>query len=175
MAVLVEGLSVVVRCESVDKSYLGGIEGFISSVPNGSLRADGELACVTFMTPVDTQNYIECLKKNGLDYIVENKAIDVVVVDQLSGLCSACDWAEFGETYWNNDDGMRIVVCQAKPTSVNKVVVPDGWSYDKSLSLNYKYIDQENIPENLKFLRSEGNLDVLVDESTGQEYFVNRS
>jgi hypothetical protein len=49
MAVLIEGLSVVVRCASIEAKHPGGHTAFACEVPNGTLCADGELARVGFM------------------------------------------------------------------------------------------------------------------------------
>lgn len=174
MAVLIEALTVVIRCEAIVKKYTGGIETFTASVPNKTLCADGELAGVSFMVPADVQRYIEHLEHNGLIYKESDTSIDIVVVDQIRGITSPCDWVDFGETNWNNDPQSPISVCCAKETKVDTVVVPDGWSYKKSLSANYKYIEAKEIPENLKFVRSEDGLDVLIDENTGQEFYVRR-
>jgi hypothetical protein len=174
LAILIEALTVVIRCEAIVEKFAGGVEAFMASLPNKTLCSDGELACVSFMVPADVQVYVEYLKKNGLVYKQLDKSIDMVVVDQQSGMTTACDWADFGETDWNNNSSQPISVCCARPTKINQVVVPEGWSYEKSLSANYKYIDGKQIPENLKFLRSEKGVDVLLDEKTGQEFYVRR-
>lgn len=174
MAVLIEAISVVIHCDSIVNSYTGGIKAFVSAVPNKSLCADGELACVNFMTPKDVRLYAEYLECCGLKKEETNCAMDFVIVDQLSGLCSPCNWAEFGKTDWNNDPKCPISVCRAIPTKQSTIVVPSGWNYESSLSVNYRYVDSDSIPENLKLIRTEKNLDVLYDESTGQEFYVRR-
>ncbi|WP_255956668.1 hypothetical protein [Vibrio campbellii] len=42
MAVLIEALSVVIRCEAIAKKYIGGMVAFIAALPNKSLCSDGE-------------------------------------------------------------------------------------------------------------------------------------
>lgn len=175
MAVLVEAISVVVKCESIVKNFVGGTEAFFAALPNKTLCSDGELACVNFMVPADVQKYVQYLISHGLLFKDGEKPIDIIVVDQMRGITTICDWADFGQTDWANDPGKPVSVCCARPTKVSHVVVPEGWSFDKSLSANYKYINGENIPKNLKFHRREGNLDILYDENTKQEFFVRRS
>lgn len=174
MAVLVEGLTVVMRCEAIVKKFTGGVDAFKASLPNSTLCSDGEIACVNFMVPVDVQSYIEHLTENGLTYKDDGKSIDIVVVDQTRGPTTLCDWVDFGEANWNNDPKCPISLCCAKETKLNQIVVPEGWNYESSLSANHKYVEGESIPDNLKFLRNENGLDVLVDENTGQEFFVRR-
>lgn len=174
MAVLIEAISVVIRCESILNFYAGGIESFMLTVPNKTLCADGELACVNFMMPGDVRVYAEYLRSCGLKKEESNNAIDFVVVDQLNGLCSPCDWAEFGKTNWNNNPKYPISVCRMIPTKVNTVVAPNGWNYSKSVSANFKFFDTYSVPKNFKLVRTEKNLDVFYDENTGEEFYVRR-
>jgi hypothetical protein len=175
MAVLIEGISVVVRCSAVIDRYPGGAPAFSAEVPNATLCSDGEIARIGFMTPQDTRAFVERLERAGLEYFRDNRAIDVVVVDQRSGMTVPCDWAEFGSTNWNNDPKCPIAVCRAKPTRVGRVVVPSGWDFARSLSAHHRFVESGKVPESLKFVRSETDVDVYADLQTGQEYFVGRS
>jgi hypothetical protein len=174
MAVLIEAISVVLRCESIVKRFFGGVEHFMSSLPNKTLCADGELACVNFMVPVDVKSYVEYLVGQGLVFKESEMAVDLVVVDQKRGMTSDCDWAIFGEADWKNNPAYPISVCQYLPSSIKHVVVPEGWDYASSLSAASSFVGGENIPPSLKFVRGEGDTDVLRDENTGQEFFVRR-
>ena len=174
MAVLIEALSVVIRCEVIVKKLSGGVDAFMATVPNKTLCSDGELACISFMVPADVQAYVEFLTSKGLVFKESDKAVDIVVVDQQKGMTILCDWVNFGKTDWDNNPAQSVSVCCAKPTKLNNVVVPVGWSYEKSLSANYKYFDSKQVPENLKPVRSEGGVDVLLDEKTGQKFYVRR-
>jgi hypothetical protein len=147
MAVLVEAISIVIRCDAVVKAYEGGIKAFTATLPNQSLCSDGELACLRFMTPQAAQKYAEQLEARGLRHKAENKAADFVVVDQLSGLCSPCEWAVFGKTDWNNNPEWSISVCKAVLAMNDTVYVPDGWIYKSSLSENCNYVESDSISE----------------------------
>lgn len=68
MAVLIEGISVVVRCDKNLGAYQGGVAQFKRDVPNDSLRADGKLAAVTFLNPVDVETYVRTLESRGLRF-----------------------------------------------------------------------------------------------------------
>ena len=92
MALLVEGTSVIVRMDRIDDTYPGGREGFESDCPNQTLIADGDLASVWFMNPVDEESFCKQLEDYGLVFQREGKAIDFAVVDQLQGLTVGCDW-----------------------------------------------------------------------------------
>ena len=127
------------------------------------------------MVPADVQNYVARLALNGLTHTRGDAAVDLVVVDQIRGFMTACDWAEFGETEWNGDPNVRVSACRAKPSKMTRLVALEGWVYSKSLSANHTFVHGGKIPSHLKFLRSEGGIDVLVDERTGQEFYVGRS
>ncbi|AWH89385.1 hypothetical protein [Limnobaculum parvum] len=174
MAVLIEGISVVIRCEQIVKAYYGGVNAFASEVPNGSLRADGKLACVTFMTPDDVQKYVSHLEQRGLVYLNSKAAIDLVVVDQRAGLCAPCDWVVFGQSYWNNDSNKPISICSTSVNEAQKVVVPNGWVFEKSLSARMIFIENGKVPTNLKLITQENGVDVYQDSETGEKFYVGR-
>ncbi|MBC3919144.1 hypothetical protein H8L32_16755 [Undibacterium sp. CY18W] len=111
MAVLIEAISVVLRCESIVNRFSGGVEHFMSSIPNKTLCSDGELASVSFMVPADVKSYVEYLVRQGLVFKNDGIAMDLVVVDQRRGMTSDCDWAIFGEADWNNNPKCPISVC----------------------------------------------------------------
>jgi hypothetical protein len=175
MAVLIEGISVVVQCSAIVERYPGGAPAFTAQVPNATLCSDGELARIGFMTPDDTRAYVEGLEQAGLKYFHEGKALNVVVADQRRGLLLSCDWAEFGFTDWNNDPSCPIAVCRARPTHVDRVVVPNGWRFETSLSAQHQFVEAGKVPASLKFLRHEAGLDVYIDTETGKEHFVGRT
>lgn len=51
MAVLVEGISAVIRRKAIDAKLAGGWPRFVAEVPNATLCADDNLARVGFMSP----------------------------------------------------------------------------------------------------------------------------
>ena len=92
MAVLIEGISVVIRADSLLAKFPGGWETFKTIVSNKTLCADNELIRVGFMTPDDVEPFIIKLEKAGLQFLKEEEAIDIVVADQMRGLTSKCSW-----------------------------------------------------------------------------------
>ncbi|HEX8029253.1 MAG TPA: hypothetical protein VF491_12355 [Vicinamibacterales bacterium] len=176
MAILIEGLSVVVRCQSIVQKTIGGVDAFKASLPNDTLRSDGEIAAVHFMTPADTKAYVLQLVKVGLVYRADEGApVDIAVVDQRSGPTVPCDWLDFGEADWDNDPEQVISVCCARPTRTGRIVVPEGWVYKDSLTANAQFVAGNAIPPELQFLRHQDGVDVLLDTRTGREYFVRRN
>ena len=176
MAVLVEGISVVVSCAAISRSHSGGLAQFQYELPNKSFCADGELACVRFMTPIDVHAYVKQLESRGLSHVrASAAAADLVIVDQLTGFRADCDWAEFGMTSLKGDPQFPIAVCRALPSSVQQVSTPLGWTFETSLSAHGRFAPGNQLPPAVKFLRREAGIDVYLDETTGQELFVGRA
>ncbi len=66
MAVLIEAISVVIKRIAIGEKFPDGWEVFVSDVPNKTLCADGKLARVAFMDPVDAESYIMDLEQYGI-------------------------------------------------------------------------------------------------------------
>ncbi len=171
MAVLIEGISVVVRCNAIVTAYKGGPGQFTAEVPNGSLRADGLIAAVTFMHPTDVEQYVRLLEARGLVFQDEEGTRDIVVVDQRTGFCNPCAWADFGTTPWNGDQNRLVAVCAIDADQPQKVVVPDGWAYETSLTARHRFVESDPVTEGLRFVRRDGDVNVYFDEKTGKEFY----
>lgn len=175
MAVLIEGLSVVIRIPTILKAYPGGKAEFEAHVPNRSWCADGELIRVGFMHPMDIKAYVAHLESMGLTFRQDGKAVDLVVADQRDGFTLPCSWAEFGYTNWQDDPQKRIAVCQLVGGNCPSIFTPPGWTYEKSLSSQFRFVPEGWAREFLQFLRNENGVDVYRDLRTGQEVYVGRT
>lgn len=175
MSVLIEAISVVVRRTSIETKIHGGWQAFVNSVPNNTLCADGELARVGFMTPVDVQSYVEDLEAMGLTYLQGGKAQDMVVADQQQGLAVICDWAEVGRITGGESSHNSVMACQAIGSTTKTIFYPDGWRYEGSISHTFVYAPSEHVDKSLKFLRREDGLDVYLNTMTGEECYVGRT
>lgn len=174
MAILIEGISVVVRCRAIVRGYAGGQSAFAADVPNDTLRADGELAAVTFLTPADVKAYVERIEGKGLRYLRNGAPEDIVVVDQKSGIRGSCDWVRLGVTEWNDRQGQTVTVCQLNPTVVDRIVAPKGWAYETSLTARGRHVDGDAIPSSLRPIGTRNGVDILIDEATGERFEVRR-
>ena len=107
MAVLVEGISVIVRKVRIDDTYPDRWEGFVSDCPNNTLCADSNIARVGFLDPDDVDSFCKQLETYGLVSQREGKAIDFVVADQLQGLTVDCDWfTKKSKSSFSNSEGL---------------------------------------------------------------------
>jgi hypothetical protein len=135
MAVLVEGISVIIRRCKIEEVM--SWDEFQSLVPNATLCADDEIARVGFMGPADTKAFVQTLEAKGLRYLYDGKAKDVTVVDQQEGLMTPTPWLEVGHIELN---GNRIAAARLKDSTLKTVLTPDGWEYKGSLTQSFSFL-----------------------------------
>jgi len=184
MAVLVEAISVVVRRDAIDRAYKGGWAAFVRNVPNATLCTDEELARIGFMSPPDTERYLDHLISHGLAFLREGKAMDLVVVDQQQGPTSPCDWVEFAKLPFTPGgpearisacwifEGPRMAVGIHLSGREFLLATPPGWEYENSLSHRFTFIPTPDLPRRLEFLREEGGVRVYLDLDTRKELYL---
>jgi hypothetical protein len=172
MAVLVEGISAVVRVEAIRDRYPGGWPAFQAGASNGTLCSDDELARVGFMVPDDVEAFIKSLELASLRFLTAGSARDCVVVDQIRGPTVPCQWIEFGRV---PVDGGQVAACRLAGSESNLLMTPDGWVYAGSLSQTFGFVPSGAEAKSLTFLRYKEGLDVYLNRATGKEVFVARS
>ena len=175
MPVIVEGISVVVRADAIASKLQGGMEEFLSFVPNQTYCADNELARVGFMTPMDTEAFVRRLTEAGLAHLQDRASVDIVVVDQLKGPLSQCSWVEYGRIALDSEGTQKVAVCRLRGSGSNRIVMPFGWTFAKSLSNSHTFVPTEQVSATMKFLRHEPGIDVYLDLVTGEEKYVGRT
>lgn len=130
MAVLCEGISVIVRRDSIDERFTGGWAAFEELVPNATLCSDGELARVGFMNPDSVEDFVSELEVRGLTFdadefrdaaeafgVPENELADelnredIAVVDQVRGPTRPCAWLEFGRFPMGQSPVDKVSMC----------------------------------------------------------------
>ena len=174
MAVLIEGISVVIRADSIIEKFPGGWDAFKEIVPNNTLCADNEIVRVGFMSPQDVELFVEKLEKSGLEFLLDGEAIDIAVADQMRGLTSKCSWLEFGHLNMQ-DDGPKVSACRIIGSETMELVTPPNWEYENSLSASFAFVPSEHIEKGMKYLRHEKGLDVYLNPITGKETYVART
>ncbi len=139
MAVLVEGLSVVVRNDALDVKFQGGSHRFQDGLSNEAICFDNELTCVHLSSPDEVGGFIGWCESMGLTFTRGGKCVDIVVVDQRNGPTLKCDW--IAHSVLEIDDGQskcKARVCwissRSQPefgTSVPSlqfdIAMPPGW------------------------------------------------
>lgn len=171
MAVLIEAISVVIRADSLLKSFNNDWEAFKAIVPNQTLCADNEIVRVGFMTPADVESFIKKIETYGLVFLRNDEAFDIVVVVQMRGPTKNCNWIEFGHVNMSSE-GQRVAACRLVGSELMQVVIPPDWDFEKSLSSSYGFVPTEHADKGLKFIRHENGLDVYLNPVTGKEVYV---
>ena len=172
MAVLCEGISVIIKVRSIDEFYDGGREEFKKRIPNSTMCSDGELVRVGFMSPSEVREYVDELIENGLQFAPEELSIetakgvmsflneirevdDIIVVDQQKGAMIPCDWIEFAHLPIDKEgntigacwlfEGERMGYGIHMPAEGVEISTPDGWSYEGSLSHQFTFIESDSV------------------------------
>lgn len=183
MAILIEGISVVVRRAAVGHAYPGGWEAFVEAAPGQAFCADDELACVGFEATDDAEAYCNDLAAAGLSFGDGGAAVDVAVVDQFEGMIIETDWLECARLDFDAA-GHEIAVCWLYegphiPGEIHldgdeiEVAIPEGWTYETSMSATARFIPEDEVAERLEFVRHDPRgVDVYRDRETGEELFA---
>lgn len=166
MSVLIEALSVVVLRASVDARYPGGVAAFERDCPNATYCADEHLARVGFMTPADVEHFVRGMVRTGLVHVRDGQAVDIVVVDQLQGPTTQCDWIEGGR----HPDGYSAAWLAG--TMPGGLATPRGWTAVQSTQM--KFVPSADVDRRMLGLTKDGDIDVVLDLETGREGFIGR-
>ena len=151
MAVLVEGISVLVRKDSVQNKMISGDARFRLLIPNATFCEDDQLARVGFLDPAEVGSYIDELANVGLTFVEDGKSIDIVVCDQQRGPTVDCDWIEFchlpmeggkvGAAWLYEGERMGAGV-HMQSTSI-QLATPPGWQFKDSLSDKFQFVPND--------------------------------
>ena len=108
-----------------------------------------KLARVGFMDPAAVRKFIDELEDLGLTYLSDDKAVDLLVCDQLRGPLADCDWVQFtrvdfedgkvGMAWWWHRP-VRFGV--AMPAAGVELHTPPGWQFKDSLSDKFTFLPE---------------------------------
>ena len=149
MAVLVEGISIVIRRDAINNRLVGGWDRFLELVPNRTLCADEDLARVGFLTPDDVGNFLDALEQGGLVFLTAEGAVDISVVDQQSGPTVTTPWLQYAHLKLSGGE-RTVATCwlfegERKGHGLHvsslefALATPDGWRYEESLSASFEF------------------------------------
>lgn len=166
MSVLIEAISVVARRAAIEDKYPGGLTAFKSDCPNSTFCADEYLVRIGFMTPEDVEGFVRIVAANGLAHLHDGAAVDLVVIDQLHGPTTPCDWIEAGR----HPDGYSAAWLAG--TTPGWLAVPDGWAVSQSREL--KFVPSSDAANRILRLTQENGIDVVLDLETGRQGYIGR-
>lgn len=154
MAVLVEGISVIIRMDRL--TPFGSWDAFKNIVPNETLCADTELVRVGFMSPADVRDFIDELRSYGLRFSETGPAEDIAVCDQQQGFTTECDWAEFGTIHIDGDPKQPAGVARRVGSKISTAATPIGWSWKNSLTREFSFVPNEEVHPGGRPIRIKG-------------------
>ena len=116
---------------------------------------------------------------------------DVVVVDQFQGPWRPSAWMECSRMRINETDWVTVA-CLVGPAEFDgaessgisaqeledrrmQLFTPLEWTFDGSLSDKTLYVDVDDMPRRMRFLREEDGLDIYLDTETDKEVYVGRT
>jgi hypothetical protein len=134
MAVLVEGVCLLLRCDSVNRLYPGGVAALADECTAQAVCADEELMALTFEDSDAAEEYLAELEQYGFRHLHNDMAVDAVLADPHLGPISPCGWAEYGQAAIDSDETKRVAICSMPGAEVSDLCVPKGWRFKGSLS-----------------------------------------
>lgn len=154
MAVLVEGISVIIRMDRL--GVFGNWDAFKSIVPNNTLCADTELVRVGFMSPADVREFVDELRTHGLHFNEDGTAEDIAICDQQRGFTTVCKWAEFGSVHLDEDLDQPVAAARLVGSKINTTATPIGWSWENSLTRDFSFLATKQEPPSIRPIRIRG-------------------
>lgn len=172
MAVLIEAVCAVVRRDAIEKRIAGGWTTFAAAVPGGAFCYDSELASVGFMVVADADTFLGHLQSLGLRVEASSTERDACLVDQMGRSGTPPHW--LGTTRLALEEvGGEVAVAFLQGTQERRVVMPAGWKYEGSVSQKpLEFVTRDSA--RMRFLRSQGNVEVYWDEEQQREMYVGR-
>ena len=167
MSVLVECISVIVRCDTLERLYPGGVVAYERLCPNATFCSDDRLTRVGFMTPDDVRAWCGHLERLGLVVLGEAGFEDVAIVDQLRGPTAPCEWLSFGRHV------AGYTMAWTPGESPSPMAAPAGWHAGRTDQIQFS--PDGAAGERLVPLGRQGKLDVYLDTRTGKEVYVGRT
>jgi len=144
MSVLIEANNIVVRIETIEEKYPGGVDQYIEDCPNRSMCMDDEIIRIGFLTLRETEQFVRYLESLGFRCVTNGQFDEIAALDQFEGFCYPCDWLDFTNTA-GAEHMQRISACKIKGASPAVLSVPQDWEYETSISRNTKRIFGRNL------------------------------
>lgn len=168
MAVLIEGINVIVPYWKIEEKYPGGVARYRQDAPLGTFCTDGLLTRVGFASADDADTYLQGLHHLGLVLMAEDRCADAALVDEQVGTPAACSWL------WleRHESGIAYAVLAGRDSGA-AIAVPPGWTLSSSMSQLGRRVEGE-LGQQLLYLRRDGGSDVYLDRANGKEVRVLR-
>lgn len=175
MPVLIEGLSVVIRRDSVNRLYAGGLPRLEAVAPylaaaGDTFCADDNLVALAFMAPADVRWWCGELEAASGGALVVGD--EVAVVDMATARTTLpCTWLEL--VHYREGTG-DVLAARLVGDASDELVVPEGWSWETSMTKNCIFVPNSAAGTNLTRLEQRDGLESYRDELTGEVHHLSR-
>ena len=152
MSILIEGLTVVIRKAALNQRFDGGAKKFEVVMAEETHCSDADLFCIHLSSPEEVGGLIGWCEDQNLTFMREGKCVDIVVIDQRTGVAADCDWIECTQVSLDHlvadkkitiawlFESSRMGVGSHMSELSQDIYTPDGWQFDGSLSESHIFI-----------------------------------
>ncbi len=167
MAVLIEGVSIVVRIATIKVRHDGGLEDFFEWISGFRYCYDDHLVAVHFKRNDTVREILDQIKQRPMRLKNEAGSWETLaVVHQVfASALAPCEWLVVGR----NSDGAVFACMKEQEQNPGSVSVPEGWQFKGSRSQKYTHRPLDMISDRFRLLRSEGLSNIYLDTRTGLE------
>ncbi|PKN20014.1 MAG: hypothetical protein CVU71_06540 [Deltaproteobacteria bacterium HGW-Deltaproteobacteria-6] len=130
MALMIRFYTVVIRIDTIEKYYPGGVDAFVKYY---TVLHDKELVGAIFMNMYDVDSFIDDLIDFGFTYVVNNEFVDIAVVDMLRGLTLPCKWLETSIYCPQKNNKIKVSTCWLKGSKDKEIGIRLSKNGDPSL------------------------------------------
>ena len=128
MPVLVEAINVIVRNETIEEKYPGGMGSYWVDSPNESMCSDDYVTRVGFLELGTFREFTDRLMELGFRFVENDEMIDIAVFDQEEGMLRPCRWLHVGD----HPDGFQYATLRGDLGDV--IEKPVGWRFEGSIA-----------------------------------------
>ena len=68
-----------------------------------------------------------------------------------------------------------ILACRAVGSKLQEIVTPDGWTYEHSLTVDFKWVESGRTTEYMDRLPDENGTEAYRDLKTGEKFYLGRT
>ncbi len=167
MAVLIEGVSIVVPFVTIERHHEGGLEDFFAWIEGFRYCQDGHLVAIHFKRAETVKEILGQLRERPLPLKDLSGAwFAIAVVHQIfASALAPCKWLAIGR----NADGAVFACLKNQEQNPGKVSVPEGWNFEGSLSQKLSHRPLDMVSDRFRLLRAEGLSNIYLDTKTGLE------
>ena len=128
MPVLIEAINVIVRNETIEEKYPGGMRSYWVDSPNESTCSDDYVTRVGFLELGTFREFTDRLMELGFRFVENDEMIDIAVFDQEEGMLRPCRWLHVGD----HPDGFQYATLRGDLGDV--IEKPVGWRFEGSIA-----------------------------------------